>query len=335
MSDEDPIRSSHWLQRLYLRLHHRKFQKRKDKQNRSLALVVSLGNLSAGGTGKTPLGVWMLQEALSRGYRPAVVLRGYGGKKSRSGGLAFDGSRFLMDASESGDEAQLYNVPGARVIVGSDRWKAIQDFATDIDFIVLDDAFQNPSVHREVNLVLLDSTVAPGDASLIPLGKFREPILALQRASAVILTRTDLAAGQAAQWKRIIQSSFPALPVWESIHAAGAVLPALKPGPVVAVSGIGNPSGFEATLTAAGYDVQSHIRYSDHHRYRMSDVLSWQKGWPVVTTEKDLVRIRQIATVDNLDARSSEKPHLRGLHYLPVRLKMDFKELSKLIFESV
>ncbi|HBS03979.1 MAG TPA: tetraacyldisaccharide 4'-kinase [Leptospiraceae bacterium] len=332
MTDEDPIKSSHWLQRLYLHLHNRKFSARKRNQMRSSARVVSLGNLSAGGTGKTPLGVWILDQAVRRKLRPAVLLRGYGGQKSSSGGLAFDGSQFLMDSAASGDEAQLYHVEGARVIVGANRWDALQRFGRDQNFILLDDAFQNPSVYRDVDLVLIDSTVALNRASLLPLGKFRESLEALQRADGVVLTRTDLAPDNAREWKDVIQTRFPGLPVWKSVHSPGPVTPLLEPGPVVAVSGIGNPGGFEATLKDAGYDVQEHFAYRDHYSYRESDFSRWQKGWPVVTTEKDLVRIRHIATVDRLDVQSPGKPHLRGLHYLPVRLDMDFHELGQLVF---
>lgn len=333
MSGDDPIRCKHWLQRLYLNLHRSKFLKRRQNQKRSDARVISLGNLSAGGTGKTPLGVWILQEAIRRNRKPAVLLRGYGGKSSASGGLAFDGHRFLMDSAQSGDEAQLYHVQGARVVVGANRWNALERFAADRDFILLDDAFQNPSVFRDVDLVLMDCTVSVQQASVLPLGKFREPLEALQRAHAVILTRTDLAPENAREWSRVIKSHFPRLPVWDSVHSPGAVAPALKPGPVVAVSGIGNPAGFEATLTAAGYEVKEHIIYRDHYRFKRSDLTRWQKGWPVITTEKDLVRIRQIATVDHLDERTSEKPHLHGLHYLPVRIDMDFRKLAALVFE--
>ncbi|MBU43405.1 MAG: tetraacyldisaccharide 4'-kinase [Spirochaetaceae bacterium] len=327
----EPIRYRHWLQKLYLKLHYRKFERRLAGQKRISGRVVSIGNLSAGGTGKTPLGIWLLEAALKHGYRPAVVLRGYGGKAASSGGLAFDGESFCMDATWSGDEAQLYHVPGARVIVGADRFAAIQRFGQECDFFVLDDAFQNPSLFRDLDIVLIDATQALGSA-LIPLGKFREPLGALQRASAVVLTRTDLAGERARQWRDAIGNAFPHIPIWDSVHEPGAVRPALNACPVVAASGIGNPAGFESTLASAGFSIIQHFVYRDHYRYSISDLRKWQKGYPVITTEKDLVRIRSLATVHGMEEKRPDRIHLHGIYTLPVRISMDFRELERLVF---
>ncbi|MCB1170594.1 MAG: tetraacyldisaccharide 4'-kinase [Leptospiraceae bacterium] len=349
----EPIQSSRFLQKLYLSLHHRKFNKRLQNQVRFTdKRIVSLGNLSAGGTGKTPLGALLLEMALERGFRPAVVLRGYGGKRSASGGLVFDGQRSLMDPADSGDEAQLYHVKGSRVIVGQNRARAIEQFAEACDFIVLDDAFQNPSVYRDVDLVLLDATVAPDEGGLIPWGRFREPLGALERAHAVILSRADLARGNANLWHEAIRSRFPELPVLYASHVPGRVKPELPAGArILAVSGIGNPAGFEETLHRAGFQIEGHRKYSDHHPYRLQDLRSWQKGWPVITTEKDLVRIRNIVRIPGEESRESavegpkdqigprtgstyqgSKPCIRGIHYLPIRMHLDERELAALVF---
>lgn len=331
----DPIRSHHPLQKLYLWLHRKNFQKRLSRKIRFRdKLVVSLGNLSAGGTGKTPLGVRILELALQKGYRPAVVLRGYGGKRSKAGGLVYDGQEFRMPPSESGDEAQLYHIAGIRVIIGSNRSRAIERFAGDCDFIVLDDAFQNPSVHRDVDLVLLDASLDPEDCALIPLGRFREPLSALSRAHALILTRTDLSVQRTQVWKELIQSRFPALPVLQSVHEPAAAQPSLPVGSqVLTVSGIGNPEGFERAVQAMGYEIRERFRYRDHHPYTRKDLRKWQKGWPVITTEKDLVRIRNIAATD---AGSHRKgiPVVQGLHYLPIRMSLNMQALENLIFSA-
>ncbi|MCB1165847.1 MAG: tetraacyldisaccharide 4'-kinase [Leptospiraceae bacterium] len=326
----DPIfENSGWLGRLYLSIHKRNYQKRLARQATFPdKRIISLGNLSAGGTGKTPLGQHLLQVAVDRGYSAAVLLRGYGGRASKSGGLVFDGHRSLMGSSESGDEAQLYRISGARTIIGRDRVDSIRRFAADCNFLILDDCFQNPTVRRDLDIVLIDATVPVNRARLLPLGRFREPLEALQRASCVILSRADQDSQGALDWHRAIQHRFPELPIIQASHEAGPVSPPLPAGSrVLAVSGIGNPAGFERSLQEAGFGLADRIRYSDHHSFTMKEILGWQRGLPVVTTEKDLVRID-----DALKAYyGAKKPiRIKGLHTLPVRMAPD--GLEKIVF---
>ena len=158
--------------------------------------VISVGNITVGGTGKTPCVIMLAKMLQKNGFRPAVSSsRGYGGKSVKSVNIVADGQKILLESKTSGDEALLIaqSLEGVPVITGSQRIvtgrAAINQFETNV--LICDDAFQHRKIFRDIDLVLLDSQNQPGNDHILPRGRLREPIAGLRRASAFVLTRTD------------------------------------------------------------------------------------------------------------------------------------------------
>ena len=256
--------------------------------------VVSVGNLTLGGTGKTPLVQWIAQWFRSHGVAVAVVSRGYG---SASG--------------EKNDEALelQWLLPDVPHMQNPDRVAAAREaiLAFDSQLIVLDDAFQHRRIARDLDIVLLDALEPFGFEHVFPRGTLREPIEGLRRAGAVILTRADLLdeAGRAAVW-RIVERHAPKAIRAEAIHAPRTLisadgkqmpLDALRGRRVAAFCGVGNPTGFRHTLEACGCKVVALQEFPDHHRYTPDDVnhlAAWMATFDisaVVCTCKDLVKL--------------------------------------------
>ncbi len=292
-------------------------------------LVVVVGNLTVGGTGKTPV-VEMFARALrDRGRRVAILSRGY---KSKSAPLwkkawhalthkepppprvVSDGERVLLGSEEAGDEPFMLarNLPGVVVLVDKDRVKAgeyaIRRFGCDT--LVLDDGFQYLPLKGQLNLLLVDKTNPFGNGQLLPRGILREPIKHLRRASYVFLTKSN---GQRdPELERVIRGHNPDADIIECAHrprhlrrfgvpegeAEGRVpLTFLKGRRVFAFSGIATPESFEKFLRDLGAVLVGRERFLDHYRFEPDDLaeifrLAQQEGAEcVVTTEKDAVRI--------------------------------------------
>lgn len=283
-----------FLEDLYLFLHRRTYAARKARAVRFPARVVSIGNLSMGGTGKTPLVEYLVRKG--RAKRPLVVLRGYGASGS---GLVSNGREVLSTYKQSGDEAMLLaQLPGLRVAAGQDRAALIAEYGEGADLVLLDDAFQNPSVARDFELVLIDASIPLERLRVAPCGKFRERLDALSRADAVLLTRADRLGGV---WQREIARMFPELPVFQSEHRFAGLVP-LVPGTgqdqvpppgarINAFCGIGNPGAFFEMLSGT-WELGARRSFGDHHPFKTSEIraLTAEQG-PWVTTAKDAVRI--------------------------------------------
>jgi len=185
--------------------------------------VISVGNITVGGTGKTPMTIYVVRMLQQAGVRVAVISRGYKGSAEKDGGVVSDGRHILMDSEQAGDEpfliaSRLKNIP---VIVGKNRFKAgllaVSKFQPDV--IVLDDAFQHLRLKRDIDLVLLDCARPFGNSHLLPRGKLREPVEALTRATACILTRAQSGADEAvAKSVAGIKSLIPKIPIFTSFH---------------------------------------------------------------------------------------------------------------------
>jgi tetraacyldisaccharide 4'-kinase len=264
--------------------------------------VVSVGNLTLGGTGKTPLVRWLARWFTAQGVRVAVVSRGYGARS----GQANDEAREL--------ERSLPGVPHVqnpdRVAAAS---RAIAEFGAQL--IVLDDGFQHRRIGRDLDIVLLDALEPFGFGHVFPRGTLREPVEGLRRAQAVILSRADLldAASRAAVWQTVDRYAPDAIRA-EVVHApqrlissAGTAmrLDSLRGHAVAAFCGIGNPAGFRHTLESCGCRVVELRQFADHHRYTPADVAALA-AWAgrldvsaVLCTGKDLVKL----SVERLDQR--------------------------------
>ena len=271
--------------------------------------VLSVGNLVAGGTGKTPMVAWLVRRLASEGWTPAVVTRGYGGRAGKGPLLVSSGDGERVGPEICGDEPVLLarSLPGALVLAGSDRVAVSEAAAAEgADVVVLDDGFQHRRLARDLDLVLLDGTDPFGNGRLLPAGTLREPLESLARASAVIVTRCspqdDVAAIAA-----VVGRHAPGVPVLRSGHrragfvtAAGERIPAL--GRAVAFCGIGNPALFLRDLEEEGVEIAAARAFPDHHPYVPRELrglakLAGKHGAALVTTEKDLVRVPESAAL--------------------------------------
>ncbi len=280
------------------------------KSNQLPCKVISIGNLTVGGTGKTPLAIYIADLLKRSGYRVAVVSRGYGGSAEKTGGIVSNEKTIRMEVEQAGDEPYLMatRLEGIPVVVGSNRNragnKAISTFNPDI--LLLDDAFQHIQLERDLNLCLCDAEKPFGNGYLIPRGPLREPVEHLRRADAVVLTRHKTLKGSTNS-VRDIQKYLPGRPIFRCSHipselrepATGKThnVEILTGRTVLAFSGIAKNEDFAALLAELGTTIVKFIPFPDHYRYSNSDVtkiLQTAKGLNVdyiVTTEKDYVRI--------------------------------------------
>lgn len=273
------------------------------------AKVVCIGNLTAGGTGKTPAVLLAAHTLRQRGHNVAVLSRGYG-RKGRGKGVAVLLDGRPADWRICGDEPWMMHQSlagqGVPVLVSSDRAKA-GELAVDMydsDVIILDDGFQHLRLHRDLDVVLVNARDPFGGGYLLPLGDLREPVSALRRAHMVLITHSDrVEAPELAALRERIEAVRPGVPVLESAHRPDHLLDVrtekklplshLKGKEVSALSGLGDPLSFEGSLEELGAVLAQTWRYQDHHAYTAGDLDSVEKlrgELPLVTTLKDFAR---------------------------------------------
>ncbi len=274
--------------------------------------VVSVGNITSGGTGKTPMVQLIARGLQNRGKRVAVVARGHGGTLSKQGALVSDGKKRFCSAQEAGDEALLHarSLPEIGVVIGLDRVaacrRAVAEFGCDV--IVLDDGFQFWGLARDLDIVLLDARRPFGNGHLLPRGRLREPLEELRRADIFVLTRCDLAPKRQLAQNRVLVSKYGRAPLFQSNHvavglrneASGEVsrLETLRGVSVGALSAIADNEGFRRSLKKNGARVVAALGAFDHHRWRENEVRDFVRRASqsdakfLLTTEKDAVKLR-------------------------------------------
>lgn len=274
--------------------------------------VISVGNITLGGTGKTPFVVSVAGLLSQKQLRPAVVSRGYGRQDESKTLVISDGKAVLTDARIGGDEPVLIGsrLSGIPVVVGSKRYEAAQ-YAIDRfnpDTVILDDGFQHLGLRRDLDIVLVDSTDPFGNGKLFPAGILREPLTALRRAQAVIITKAESSTALEALKKRIENATKARIftssqrPVDLIDYHTGDVKPlsVLRGTTVLAFSGIARPESFSALLGSLGVLLAGECKYPDHHEYTRTDLAAVFKKASddrvsmIVTTEKDAVRLRAL-----------------------------------------
>lgn len=280
------------------------------RQSRVNARVVSVGNITAGGAGKTPAAIYFARRFAEERRNVIVLSRGYGRTTPADEPLAVsDDSGILLSPRESGDEPFLIarKLPGVPVVVCGDRAKGarfgIEKFGAEV--IVLDDGFQHVALARDEDIVVIDCTAPFGHGRLLPRGLLREPLSALKRATCFLLTRADESSSE--HVIRVLDRINPAAQILKSRHCPKRLIKlkeqtemprdCLSGKRVIALSSIGNPQAFEKTVERLGANVVESLRFNDHYWYRPSDVERIQAvrkrvgAEYVVTTEKDGVRL--------------------------------------------
>jgi len=263
--------------------------------------VMSIGNFTAGGAGKTPTTIALVRALQTRGMNPFVLSRGYGG--SETGPLRVDLAQHV--ASQVGDEPLLI-ARSCPVIVAHNRAEGARLALTQgADCIVLDDALQNPDVVKDFSLAVVDGGFGFGNGACVPAGPLRAPIAAtLQRVSAALVIGKD-EAGIAAQ--------LASIPVFSSRMEPEDSTRALKGKPVIAFCGIGRPEKFHATLREIGANIIAQHDFGDHHAYSDNEARALlteaqTTGAQLVTTEKDAMRLAGTAALDDLAMASTIVP---------------------------
>jgi tetraacyldisaccharide 4'-kinase len=269
--------------------------------------VISVGNLTFGGTGKTPTVIGLARDLVQIGRRPAVLTRGY--KRIDDHQVVVTGPEPRQTVAEVGDEPleMARRLPGVPVIVDADRARGgAEAQRLGADVVLLDDGFQHLPLERDLDLVLVDAGDPWGGGRLPPLGRLREPVATLERADAVLITKAPADwRPVAAEIERVIDNVAPRLQVFVSRMRPSRVLvpgegwqePSILAGRrVMAFAGLGRPAGFEATLAEAGAEIATTRWFPDHHAYTdedLSEVLQRAKVASAipVTTAKDAVKL--------------------------------------------
>ncbi|GIV53806.1 MAG: tetraacyldisaccharide 4'-kinase [Candidatus Kapaibacterium sp.] len=263
--------------------------------------VVSVGNITTGGTGKTPMVIALAQMLATSGVRVAVVSRGYG-RKGRGVAVVSDGDRYRAPIVASGDELAVVaeRVPRAIVIAARRRYDGarVAHERYGAELVLLDDGFQHRQLARTLDIVMVDAaTLAPQNA-MLPAGTLREPLSSLQRAHILCALGVDAAAARqfAATDARIVEAR-QRLVQWNSLHGESIETPR---GEAIVVCAIARPERFRALVEqAASLSVRDMLCWRDHHWYSRRDVeriiASAQKAPVLVTTEKDAVKLRNYA----------------------------------------
>lgn len=280
--------------------------------------VISIGNITVGGTGKTPTAQKMAGIVKAMGYRVVILNRGYRSHWGKEIGVVSNGEKIFMTAYEAGDEAYLMakTLPGIPVIIGKNRAVtgryAVEKMNAEV--IIMDDGYQHWQLERDLDVVLVDTLNMFGNGCVLPRGTLREPLENLSRGNIFLLTKTDQSSKLSRiQLRNTIAKYNAGAPVVESIHHPKNFveiadwykgisnnyrdLEELRGKNVMVFSAIGNPSSFEQTLSSIGLNILEAVRYPDHHDYGMLEMqyinerASSLNAVAMVATAKDAVKI--------------------------------------------
>jgi tetraacyldisaccharide 4'-kinase len=254
------------------------------RQKRLDRPVVSVGNLTVGGTGKTPMVIWLAERLLAQGKRVGILSRGYKGTNGSSDEIELMKSR-LQNRAVFG--------------VGADRYEQAQKLAPSVDVFLLDDGFQHLQLSRDANILLMDATQPLAKQTMLPTGRLREPLSAMFRADLLVFTRAETVKGTDSLVQQFsgqpVFSASTRLLGFRSFNSPQTQLTKeeIGPGPFYAFCGIGNPRAFFQDLKNWNLPLADRCEFPDHHRYDPRDVQEIEAAaraagaQALVTTEKD------------------------------------------------
>lgn len=293
------------------------YKKRIFKTHEMKVPVISVGNLTMGGTGKTPLVMYLAKQLFAGGYRPAIVSRGYRGTSDAEFNIVSDGTRVIMEATQCGDEPWLLanELPGVVVATGKNRVVPCHEVihTYNCNIIILDDGFQHLRISRSIDLVLFDINVFAGNSRVFPGGELREPVSALKRCSALVLTGgTGSNKNRADKCSDILSQRFQDKPLFRftSSYYRALLYKGFSGGnqrETISLSdlpenlycfcGIANPQRFKQLLAENGVTISGFKTFIDHHCYTNKDMNSLvraarnQNAPGLLTTEKDISKV--------------------------------------------
>lgn len=305
-----------WVYQMLLRLSQATYRSIPFRIKKVNAWVISVGNITWGGTGKTPMVLWLAQILSENGKRVAVLTRGYG----------------------KDEVAELQKrLPAVPILVGRNRVKtareAIKKYQADV--ILLDDGFQHIRLHRDIDVVNINATLPFGPGGLIPLGTLREPLEHLSRAHLFVLTKSDIGAKNLHWIRQRLGMIQPGAVIFEAVHKPiqladfkrNQYLPLgeLKGKKVAALSAIGDPYSFEKTIENQGAQILLAARYDDHHEYTIREIKEIAGRCKevgvkdVVTTQKDYVRLEPVL-------KKERSPLLSALNWFVLQIEFEMSD---------
>ncbi|MDH5716005.1 MAG: tetraacyldisaccharide 4'-kinase [Spirochaetia bacterium] len=286
--------------------------------------VISIGNITTGGTGKTPAVIYVSR--ILKNKKIGILSRGYGGRKEKTGGILSDGHKIKMSELDSGDEPYLLaaNVKNIPVAIGKNRYKSalLLKKKYNLNLFLLDDGFQHYALKRNLDIVIIDASNPFGIGHLLPVGSLREPVSALERSHLIILSKCDLITKtQLNSLINTIEKLSKHQNIFKSIHKPVSLIKLpksyginfqkdkeinlrnLRNKKIWALSSIGNPKAYKKMLLNLGVKEVKTLKFKDHHKYTVKNIQSiikkTNKNDFIITTEKDWIRLQTFADLFN------------------------------------
>lgn len=282
--------------------------------------VISIGNLSFGGTGKTPTIVWLADWLIEKGLTPVVLTRGYKGQLEHSSGLLKSGQKFRLNPFDYGDEPLMISnkMKKGAVIVGKKRAENLLKYFSEVnpDVVLLDDGFQHLQIFRSFNIVLFDATMALNLYKVAPLGYLREGMTALKDADAIIISRADMVTKE--KLDKLLKTigeyihhrppvaltRYHPLGVYDVHDNYTLKISELKGLRAIAVTAIAGPDSFYRYLESFGVEITEKVSFPDHYFFSPEDVnelliKASQQSAIILCSEKDMVKMKRVS----LDSR--------------------------------
>ena len=300
------------------------------KKNYFKVPVISVGNLTFGGTGKTPTIIWLVEFCEKLNLKPMVLTRGYKGKLEHSSGMIQGGQRFRSNPQEFGDEPLLISrkMKSGAVVVGKRRSDNLKKYFHQVepDVVLLDDGFQHIQLYRSLNIVLFDASLAIERYRTAPMGYLREGLTALKDADAIVISRADQVAEEKIEslLELLAQHHRKGIPIAKLKYLPDCILDCfdkpvmpienIKDKNIIALTAIASPDSFYRLLESYGANLVEKVSFPDHYFFTQEDINDLlfkcsQQDAIIVTSEKDIVKIKRV----------SQDPQI---HY--VNIKVDF-----------
>lgn len=282
--------------------------------------VISVGNVTFGGTGKTPTIIWLADFFAAREKNPVVLTRGYRGQLEHSSGLLVSGQKFRLNPFDYGDEPLMISnkIKRGAVIVGKRRAQNLMKYFHQVkpDVVLLDDGFQHLQIHRSFNIILFDATMPFSRYEVAPLGYLREGMTALKDADAIMISRADLVSSETLdKLKNFLQQYYHhKLPIaLTTYHPVGVFdvhdkyiysTHELKGKKAIAVTAIASPESFYQNLANFGIEIVEKVSFPDHYFFKPEDIndlllKAAQQSAIILCSEKDIVKMKRVS----LDSR--------------------------------
>ena len=283
--------------------------------------IISVGNLTFGGTGKTPFTLWLAEYLHSKNKRSMVLMRGYKGRLENSSGLIHSGKKINPDPTDYGDEALLFarRLEDATIVVGKKRGNNLSFYFPKVlpDVVLLEDGHQHINLKRKLNIVLFDALMPISRYRVAPLGYMREGFHALKDADLVVIGRADIASTE--KITALKNLLLPHLPTgihfaevgfrpngfYNSAYDMVYTLDQMRNRKVICVAGVANPQSFYKILEDLGAEILITESFPDHHFFKLDEInalLSYAKNEDalIVTTEKDIVRMKKVVDDESI-----------------------------------